>query len=340
MPLNAYGVLRARPVARRREGGTDTPHYQVHVVDADGTSYRIAVNVKSQQAPSELLYLVDDDFRHPITAAAAALAPGWHRARRRAPGGAASTSSAATSSTAPRCARCRPTSPGPDNDLADRSTTTSSARSPTRQRALYAFGERWGPETGERDKIFGFLPGNGVHDIHMNQGNSAQFARRRRRLAGRRLLLHFPARDRWVGGLPRVPDPGLAHRRHHRPRASSGAPDAGPAEDADGAIRDRRRAGQPDRAARPSARRSRCSTPRRPPVDLAGWRIADRLEAHLRRAGRARSRPAPRRGAARDGRPARQRAAARSRCSTPPAEGRRRRLHGRAGAAEGWTIVF
>jgi uncharacterized protein YukJ len=24
-------------------------------------------------------------------------------------------------------------------------------------------------------KVFGFLPGNGVHDIHMNQGNSQQF---------------------------------------------------------------------------------------------------------------------------------------------------------------------
>ena len=28
-----------------------------------------------------------------------------------------------------------------------------------------------------RDKIFGFLPGNGIHDIHMNQGNSSRFVR-------------------------------------------------------------------------------------------------------------------------------------------------------------------
>jgi hypothetical protein len=28
-----------------------------------------------------------------------------------------------------------------------------------------------------RDKVFGFLPGNGVHDIHMNQGNSQEFRR-------------------------------------------------------------------------------------------------------------------------------------------------------------------
>ena len=40
---------------------------------------------------------------------------------------------------------------------------------------VYAFGERWGPERNTTDKIFGFSPGNGVHDIHMNQGNAGRF---------------------------------------------------------------------------------------------------------------------------------------------------------------------
>jgi uncharacterized protein YukJ len=39
---------------------------------------------------------------------------------------------------------------------------------------VFAFGQRWGPED-KRDKIFGFAPGNGVHDIHMNQGNTGRF---------------------------------------------------------------------------------------------------------------------------------------------------------------------
>jgi hypothetical protein len=46
---------------------------------------------------------------------------------------------------------------------------------------IYAFGQRWGPEASTRDKVFGFLPGNGVHDIHMNQGNSQQFLDRDKR---------------------------------------------------------------------------------------------------------------------------------------------------------------
>ena len=69
------------------------------------------------------------------------------------------------------------TAPGPDNDLADklahyveRATADADAR-------MYAFGERWGPVEDNPDKIFGFQPGNGVHDIHMNQGNSGQFVR-------------------------------------------------------------------------------------------------------------------------------------------------------------------
>ena len=35
---------------------------------------------------------------------------------------------------------------------------------------LYAFGQVWGPETIS-DEYFGFLPGAGIHDIHLNQGN-------------------------------------------------------------------------------------------------------------------------------------------------------------------------
>lgn len=64
MPLQKYGVLKGRAIAKRLGRGP-SPHYQVHIID-DTTDYRIAVNVKSQLAPSELLYLVNDNFRHSI----------------------------------------------------------------------------------------------------------------------------------------------------------------------------------------------------------------------------------------------------------------------------------
>jgi uncharacterized protein YukJ len=40
---------------------------------------------------------------------------------------------------------------------------------------VYAFGQRWGPEPQMWDKIFNFLPGLCIHDIHMNQGNVPPF---------------------------------------------------------------------------------------------------------------------------------------------------------------------
>jgi len=76
MPLKRYGVLKGSVVDARREDDSDSPDYQVHV-RANSTSYRIAVNVKSQMSPSELLFLGDDRFRRPVTAEQEAQREGW-----------------------------------------------------------------------------------------------------------------------------------------------------------------------------------------------------------------------------------------------------------------------
>jgi uncharacterized protein YukJ len=57
---------------------------------------------------------------------------------------------------------------------------------------VYAFGERWGPEPDNRDQYFGFKPGNGIHDIHMNQGNSEEFMKNDGVWQDGGMLLHFP----------------------------------------------------------------------------------------------------------------------------------------------------
>ncbi|GAQ58263.1 DUF2278 family protein [Streptomyces acidiscabies] len=204
MPLKTYGVLIARAVDTRREGASDSPHYQIHAADESGTHYRISVNVLSQERPSELLYLVDDDFQHPVTTRLTGLTGGWNKLPA-GPGGPnldfirGNLFDPATMKTLP------PEVSGPDNDLADlldhyvrRAVETEGAR-------LHVFGERWGPETGVADKVFGFLPGNGVHDIHMNQGNSKRFQKDDGVWQDGGLLIHFPdgtgeaGKDRWVG---------------------------------------------------------------------------------------------------------------------------------------------
>jgi hypothetical protein len=68
----------------------------------------------------------------------------------------------------------------------------------TDPRALvYAFGQRWGPEAA-RDKYFGFLPGNGIHDIHMNQGNVGRFVDDDGVWQDGGLLIQFPDQRQWT----------------------------------------------------------------------------------------------------------------------------------------------
>jgi uncharacterized protein YukJ len=76
MPLARYGVLAGRVVDRRAEGGTDTPHYQVHVRGSDA-EFRVAVNVLSKEHPSELLYVADEAFHHPLVQELAGLEDGF-----------------------------------------------------------------------------------------------------------------------------------------------------------------------------------------------------------------------------------------------------------------------
>ncbi len=285
MPLNAYGVLIATPVERRRESSTDSPHFQIHARDADGVDYRIAVNVQSQQAPSELLYLVDDDVRHPVTAALAGLAPGWNALPSRP--GEASLDFVRGNLFDP--AQMRPLPPdvsGPDNDLADLLDHYVSGRRGAQ--ALYAFGQRWGPEPGKADKTFGFRPGNGVHDIHMNQGNSPRFQGDDGVWQDGALLFHFPADDRWVGIFLAFQSQAW-HTDDTTGHTIGGAP-------------------QEPQAAAPVRIVAALVNPAGPaperetvlllnaspsPVDLTGWRIADRLK-HTAPCRPGRSRPAPR----------------------------------------------
>ncbi|MDX1932343.1 MAG: DUF2278 family protein, partial [Capsulimonadales bacterium] len=76
MPLRQYGVL-VGTVTETRPAIADNPHLQVKVTDRH-TAYRVAINVRSKLRPSEVLYLVDERFSHPVLSALLPLAPGWH----------------------------------------------------------------------------------------------------------------------------------------------------------------------------------------------------------------------------------------------------------------------
>jgi uncharacterized protein YukJ len=196
MPLRRYGVLVGRVTDSRSEGGTDSPHFQVRVQSGD-TSFRVAVNVLSRQSPSELLYLADEAFAHPVVDAVLGLPDGFTPLPSR-PGSGALDFIRGNLFDRTAMRRMPATAPGPDNDLADAlDHFVTRARSDPGAR-LFAFGERWGPEAGVADEVFGFRPGNGVHDVHMNQGNSAQFRRDDGVWQDGGLLLHFPGTQQAV----------------------------------------------------------------------------------------------------------------------------------------------
>jgi uncharacterized protein YukJ len=196
MPLASYGVLAGSVVDQRAEGGTDSPHYQIRVRGGDA-DFRVAVNVLSQEKPAELLYVADENFRHPVTQSLPGLQDGFTPLASQ-PGGMALDYIRANLFDRQQMQPEPASAPGPDNDLADKLDHFVRRAAADPAARLYAFGQRWGPETIP-DKIFGFQPGNGVHDVHMNQGNSQRFRADDGVWQDGGLLLHYPDQDQWVG---------------------------------------------------------------------------------------------------------------------------------------------
>jgi uncharacterized protein YukJ len=163
VPLESYGVLKARILDRRVADGRD-PHY--HVLCGVGTArWRVAINARSDVAPSEVEQAVLTDFDHPILEQVEALDEGWHRLDKGLDYVRGGVCTPADFTPLPL------TRPGADNDLNELFD-----RHLTRNARIYAFGEPWGPDRA-RDPYFGFTPGRGIHDVHANQGNLRQFQR-------------------------------------------------------------------------------------------------------------------------------------------------------------------
>jgi uncharacterized protein YukJ len=197
MALKHYGVLVGRVLDTRREDDPSSPHFQIRVKAAD-TDYRIAVNVKSQTSPSELLFIVAEDFDHVVTDRLVTLGDGFASVDKR-PGGLALDFIRGNLFDRLDMRPLPPNLPGPDNDLSDRlAHFVDRARNEADAR-IFVFGERWGPESGQPDKVFGFRPGNGIHDIHMNQGNVGRFKDDDGVWQDGGLIVHFPSTDQWVG---------------------------------------------------------------------------------------------------------------------------------------------
>jgi uncharacterized protein YukJ len=195
VPLRSYGVLKGKAIEVRLGAG-QSPHYQVRIID-DTTDYRIAVNVKSQLPPSDVEYIILERFQHPITAIVEPMPRGF-RTLQRKPGSGALDFIRGNLFDRTEMRPLPFSVPGFDNDLNEKLDRVMQRAVADEAAVVYAFGERWGPEPGVKDKYFGFLPGNGIHDIHMNQGNSGRFVGDDGVYQDGGLLVHFPDQFEWT----------------------------------------------------------------------------------------------------------------------------------------------
>lgn len=195
MPVDRYSVLRGRAVDVRQGTGKQ-PHYQILVID-DINKYRIAINVQSQDG-SEVFYYVNPQFKHPICDALLALPKGLN-AIQSAPGGVALDFIRGNLFQPEEMVQLPISTPGPDNDLNEKLGQYAQRAMSDEAAEIFAFGSAWGPEPQKQDGYFFFLPGHGIHDIHMNQGNPAGSHDQDNGVwQDGGLLFRFPDQDQWV----------------------------------------------------------------------------------------------------------------------------------------------
>lgn len=172
MKMRRYSLFSGKVVDRRRETCGKSPHFQI-LLEGGGQRFRVAVNTRSgtsHSRESDLLYCSDHEFRHEVTRHLARIADGHHFISSQS-GGLALDYQRGGIVDRHSMRRIPSSRPGPDNDLVDELDFHIDCLLSDSSNRLHAYGTRWGPEPRTADQVFEFSPGNGIHDVHMNQGN-------------------------------------------------------------------------------------------------------------------------------------------------------------------------
>ena len=180
MPIQSYSVLKGKPTSGKVVTGAST-HYQM-TVQATGGPFTVAVNIESVDG-SEVLYAIDHTFVPPSTTALAALPAGMNKLQSKA-GGLALDFVREQIGGKPMVTRAGMTllpeavSAAAAHGKEKHAVESQNLRAQALQNAvvlllnqavadahstLYAFGSAYA-DSGKVD---------GIHDIHMNQGNPA-----------------------------------------------------------------------------------------------------------------------------------------------------------------------
>jgi uncharacterized protein YukJ len=212
-----YGTLRGRLDRWQREDGESTPHLQIRVLDGTGQPWRIAVNVQSDTGSEVVYWLVDPLLGHPVLPRLASLPSGFTRA-------AASSTEALDYVRAPlfdwRAGTALPASGAASADDLQDLLSLHLQQCRNAGGEIFAFGMRFDRNLHKPiDQDFGNTDGlHGIHDIHLNQGNTGSHAGDNGAMHDGGLILAHP--DRFVGVC-------LAFQTQRVPTTETGAP--GPA---------------------------------------------------------------------------------------------------------------
>jgi uncharacterized protein YukJ len=198
MPIANYGVLKGKAFESMR-ATAQSEHFQI-LINRGNAPHRIAINTKSSDAPSQVLYYANDDFHHEITDALqqSNLADGYTPLGSKA--GGLALDFIRRNLFDPKDMIPLPSrGPGDNDDLNDRLDFFVQQAIHDPSAIVYAFGQHWKDASGA-DKYFSEInPSTGIHDIHMNQGNPAGgFFKDNGTWQDGGLLFHYVSRNRWA----------------------------------------------------------------------------------------------------------------------------------------------
>jgi uncharacterized protein YukJ len=202
MPITSYSVLAGDPVSGKVVSGSST-HYQI-TMNAPGGPFTVAVNIQSVDG-SEVLYAIEEDFTLPDEADLLSLPMGMTPLKSE-PGGLALDFVRSQVNGAPMITKGQMTLlPQMVQKGSEEERMLARARSSALQNAvvtllnmtiadkdgvIYAFGSAYA-DNGKVD---------GIHDIHMNQGNPVKGGH-----SGDNgiwqdgaLLIHLPSKGTWT----------------------------------------------------------------------------------------------------------------------------------------------
>lgn len=185
MTVGNYGVWKGKPVRytyEDRRKDNVSRHLSLFYTDNEPGEGRAAINIKSQGAESRLAYWTVSDFRHPITTSLATLSPGFKPltdTQDQGPGGLALDFIRGNLFDRSKGRVLPHDVDGPDNDIIDQLKPILDRAIAARSATVYLYGSA-------------FDDGKGIHNNHMNQGNTGRWKRDNGIYQDGGLIIHFP----------------------------------------------------------------------------------------------------------------------------------------------------